>query len=74
MENLGKILMSLGLILLVVGLVLWSAAAKLSWLGRLPGDISITRPGFRFYAPLTTMLLLSIALSVVLWLWHKLFR
>jgi hypothetical protein len=44
-------------------------------LGGLPGDISVQRPGFRFYAPLGSSLLISLALSLVLtliaWLWRR---
>jgi hypothetical protein len=74
MESLGKVITGLGIVLLVVGLVMWLAADKLNWFGHLPGDIRIERPGLRFYAPITTMLLLSIALSLVLWLLGKFFR
>jgi hypothetical protein len=74
MENLGKVITGLGVVLVVVGLMVWLAADKLSWLGHLPGDIRIERPGFRLYVPITTMLLLSVALSVILWLWGKFFR
>ncbi len=76
MEQLGKMLLSLGAVLCVVGLLLWLVADKmsLSWFGRLPGDIRIERPGFQLYAPLTTMILLSLALSVLLWLFNKFFR
>jgi Protein of unknown function (DUF2905) len=74
MESLGKVITGLGIVLIVVGLVMWFAADKLSWFGHLPGDIRIERPGFRFYAPITTMLLLSIVLSLVLWLLGKFFR
>jgi hypothetical protein len=74
MENLGKILIALGVALLVLGLVVWFAADKLSWFGRLPGDIAVERPGFRFYAPITTMLLLSVGLSLLMWLFGKFFR
>lgn len=74
MENLGKVITGLGVVLVVVGLTVWFAADKLSWLGHLPGDIRIERPGFRLYVPITTMLLLSVALSVILWLWGKFFR
>jgi hypothetical protein len=61
-------------LLVVIGLIVWLAADKLSWFGRLPGDIAIERPGFRFYAPITTMILLSLGLSVLLWLFNKLWR
>ena len=74
MGDLGKIIIGLGALLIVVGLIMWLAADKLSWLGRLPGDISVARPGFRFYMPITTMLLLSVVLSVVVWLLGKFFR
>lgn len=74
MEHLGKILVSLGALLIVVGLGLWLVADKLSWVGRLPGDIRIERPGWHFYAPLMTSLLLSIGLSLVLWLYNRFFR
>jgi len=74
MENLGKILVSLGALFLVVGLVLWLVADKLSWVGRLPGDIRLTRPGFQFYAPLMTSLLLSVGLTLALWLFNRFFR
>jgi H+/Cl- antiporter ClcA len=74
MEQLGKWLVGLGLVLVVIGFCLWLAADKLSWLGRLPGDLRIERPGVRFYAPLTTMLLLSVVLSLLSWLYHKFFR
>jgi len=74
MEQLGKMLASLGAIVLVVGLVLWLAADRVSWFGRLPGDIHIDRRGFQLYAPLMTSLLLSVGLSVILWLFYKFFR
>ena len=74
MEHLGKILVSLGAVLIVVGLGLWLVADKLSWVGRLPGDIRIDRPGVQFYAPLMTSLLLSVGLTLVLWLCNRLFR
>ena len=74
MENLGKMLVSLGALLIVVGLILWLAADKPSWFGRLPGDIHIERPGFQLYAPLMTSVLLSIGLTLALWLVNKFFR
>lgn len=74
MANLGKLIVGLGVVLIVLGLVLWLAADKLSWSGRLPGDIKIARPGFRFYAPITTMLVLSVVLSILVWVFGKLFR
>jgi hypothetical protein len=64
-----RVLIVLGLILLAVGL-LWPWLSKLG-LGRLPGDIRIERDGFGFYFPLTTGLIVSIVISVILWLLRK---
>lgn len=74
MENLGKMLVACGIILLLLGLCVWGAADKLGWLGRLPGDIRIERPGLHVYVPITTMILLSLGLSLALWLFEKFFR
>ena len=62
----------LGLVIAGVGLV-WILAPSIPWLGRLPGDIRIERENFRFYFPLVTCLLLSLILSLVVWL-IRLFR
>jgi hypothetical protein len=58
-----------GLIILAVGLA-WPFIGKLP-LGRLPGDIVIDRPGFKLYFPLTTGILISLALSFLAWLFRK---
>src|SRR5262249_49123421 len=67
-------LVGLGTLLIIVGLVVWLVADKLSWFGRLPGDIRIARPGFQLYAPLMTSLLLSVGLTLAFWLFNKFFR
>ncbi len=64
-----RILVTLGIILVVVGLA-WPWLTKLG-LGRLPGDIVIEREGFRFYFPITTMILVSLVLSRIFWLFRK---
>lgn len=61
----GRVLVILGVVLVVIGL-LWPWLAKLG-LGRLPGDIVVERENFRFYFPLTTSILVSLALSL---LWY----
>ncbi|UCH63105.1 MAG: DUF2905 domain-containing protein, partial [Fidelibacterota bacterium] len=62
----GKILIVLGAVLVGIGvLVQWGPSLPvLRWLGRLPGDIVIDRPGFRLYLPLTTMILVSLVLTL----------
>lgn len=69
-----KILIIAGVLLIVAGVLAWALQGKLGWLGRLPGDIRIERENFRFYFPITTMILLSILLNLIIWvarrLWH----
>lgn len=64
-----RALIILGLALLVAGL-LWPWLARLP-LGRLPGDIVIEREGFRLFFPITSMVLVSLVLSLVLWLFRR---
>ena len=62
----SRTLIVLGLVIVAIGL-LWPWLARLG-LGRLPGDIVIERDNFTFYAPITTGLVISVLLSVILWL------
>lgn len=64
-----RLLIAAGLLLLVAGL-LWPWLSRLP-LGRLPGDLVIDRPGFRFYAPFATMLIVSLVVSFILWLMRR---
>jgi hypothetical protein len=59
-------LLVLGLVIAGVGLI-WILAPSVPWLGRLPGDIRIEGENYRFYFPLTTCLLLSVLLSLAVW-------
>ena len=65
----GPLLVGLGAVVILVGLLVWSGA--LGWFGRLPGDIRIEREGLRVYIPLVSMLLLSAALSLLLYLFRR---
>ena len=62
-------LIGVGLFLVVIG-VFWPWIQKLG-LGRLPGDIVIERDNFRFYFPITTMVIISVVVTMVLWLFRK---
>ncbi|MDX5346187.1 MAG: DUF2905 domain-containing protein [Hymenobacteraceae bacterium] len=73
MQLIGKYLVIAGIVLAVIGGILWLSGNKLNWFGHLPGDIRVERQNFKFYAPFASMLLLSILISVVLWLIRKLF-
>ena len=70
MREIGKLIFFAGLVTAVVGLVLWKTGG-LGGLGRLPGDISVQRPGFSFYFPLTTCIVVSIVLTVLMWLLRR---
>ena len=64
-----RVLIGVGLLCLLIGLA-WPWLTKLG-LFRLPGDIAIERENFRFYFPVTTMIVISVVISVILWLMRK---
>jgi len=63
----AKILIVTGILLVVMGIIL-SVIGRVPLLGRLPGDVRIERENFTFYFPLATSILISVLISVVLWL------
>ena len=65
----GRWLITIGLVLVVIG-ICWPWLSRLG-LGRLPGDIVVARDGFRFYFPIVTCLVVSIVLSLILWLLNR---
>ena len=65
----NRLLIVLGLLLLIAGLA-WPWLTKLG-LFRLPGDIVIERDNFRFYFPITTMIIVSVVVSLLFWLFRK---
>ncbi|MGQ9619711.1 MAG: DUF2905 domain-containing protein [Bacteroidales bacterium] len=73
MPQTGKILVIAGIILVVIGLILWLGGSKLTWIGHLPGDIRIEKENIRFYFPITTMIIVSLLFSFILWILRKLF-
>jgi hypothetical protein len=67
-----QLLITAGVVLLALGLI-WPWLGRIG-LGHLPGDISVRRPGFTFYAPLGSSILISVVLSLALTLIFWLFR
>ena len=65
----AKWLITLGIILVVLG-VLWPLLAKLG-LGSLPGDFRVERKGYSFYFPLTTSIIVSIVITLILWIFRR---
>ncbi len=72
MQDIGKILVFVGIATVVIGALLWSGRFP-NWLGRLPGDLSYqnNNGGFSFYFPITTCILISVVLSLLSWLLRK---
>jgi hypothetical protein len=70
MRELGKFVVIIGIIMTLVGLVIWSGIAP-KWLGRLPGDIRIEREHSAFYFPIVTCIILSIVLSLLLSIFRR---
>ena len=69
--NAGALLVLAGIVLVAIGLLAWSGA--LSWFGHLPGDIRVQRDSSTFFMPLTSMLVVSVAISVLFALVRRLF-
>ena len=72
--TLGRMLLALGALLALLG-GLFLLADRFPWLrlGRLPGDVAVEKDGFRLYLPIATSILLSLALTGLLWIALKLF-
>lgn len=69
-HDVGKALVALGLLIALAGVVLMFVG-RVPWLGRLPGDIHIERGHFSFYFPLATSLLLSVVLTLLLYIFGR---
>jgi hypothetical protein len=67
--ELGKFIVGAGAFLILAGLVVWSGG--LSWFGRLPGDVRVERETVRIYVPIVSMLLVSVVLSLILYLFRR---
>ena len=66
----GKLLIIIGIVCIVAGLLI-TYSPKIPFLGKLPGDIIVERENFKFYFPLATSILISIILSLLLFLYNK---
>lgn len=67
----AKYIIVVGLIIVSIGVIIYFFGDKLSWIGRLPGDIRIERDNLKIFFPLTTMLIVSILLNLAIWLFKK---
>jgi hypothetical protein len=71
-SSLVKILLITGGSIIAIAIIIWLAGDKLSWFGKLPGDIRIKNDNFGFYFPITTMIIVSIVASLIIWIIKKL--
>ena len=69
----GKVIMILGGGIVLVGVLIYFFHDKLHWIGRLPGDIRVEKENFKFYFPITTMILVSVVITVIVRVIRKLF-
>jgi hypothetical protein len=70
-QEIGKIAVMIGVVLVVVGVLLWKFPMWFGWLGHLPGDISIKKGSFGFYFPIVTCILISLVLTLVSWILRR---
>ena len=66
----GKTLIGIGILIIAIGIALM-LSDKIPWLGRLPGDIHIKKENWSFYFPLATSLLISVLLSLIVWIFRR---
>jgi hypothetical protein len=71
MQDIGKFIFLIGAALIVVGAVIWRFPGLFGWFGKMPGDISVQRGNVSFYFPVVTCILLSIALTLLNWLFRR---
>jgi uncharacterized membrane protein len=69
----GKWIIIIGILIIIVGILIYFFHDKLNWLGKLPGDIRIEKENFRFYFPITTMIIISIVLTLLINIFKKFF-
>lgn len=73
-SSLGPVLVVIGIAVVLLGLLVWTGGLGwLGWFGRLSGDLRIERPGFHLFVPFTSMLVVSVVLSLVLYVARRLF-
>lgn len=67
----GKILIFVVIAIAALGALIFLAGDKLNWFGRLPGDIRVEKENFKFYFPVTSLILISVLLNLLIFLVRK---
>ena len=71
MQEIGKLVLIIGLGLVIAGGILWRFPNLFSWVGKVPGDISFQTGNFSFYFPVVTCILISLVLTLLGWLFRR---
>jgi hypothetical protein len=71
MQEVGKLVVLVGVFLVVAGVILWRFPSLFNWVGKLPGDISIEKENFSLYFPVVTCLLVSVLITLLSWLFRR---
>ncbi|REJ84984.1 MAG: DUF2905 domain-containing protein [Bacteroidetes bacterium] len=74
MEQTGKWIIALGIVIIAIGLIVYFFGNKFSWFGNLPGDIKIEKENIKIYFPLMSMIILSVVISILIYLFNKFFK
>lgn len=72
-QQTGKYLLIAGLIIVVAGILIYFFHDYFKWIGRLPGDIRVEKENFRLYFPLTTMIIFSLAITIIIQIFKRFF-
>jgi hypothetical protein len=70
MNDLGRYIFMVGLVIAALGLILWSGFGR-GWFGQLPGDINVKGDNYSFHFPVVTCIIVSIVLTLLSWLFRK---
>jgi hypothetical protein len=70
MRDVGKLLVTIGVVIALIGLIFWAGVAP-RWLGRLPGDIRVERGNSTFYFPIVTSIIISVLLTLILSIFRR---
>jgi Protein of unknown function (DUF2905). len=62
----GKYIIITGVLIVLLGVLIYFFHDKLTWIGRLPGDIRIEKENFKFYFPITTMIIFSLVITIII--------
>jgi hypothetical protein len=71
MQEIGKLVVIVGVLLVVAGVILWRFPSLFGWVGKLPGDISVQKGNLSFYFPVVTCILVSVVITLLGWLFRR---